>query len=73
MVSDNLKAKGLNPDYYWSIENDYSNIGNLKCGVPQGSILAPLIFLIYINDMPQSVDCDLFLYADDTCIGVQKY
>ena len=38
--------------------------------MPQGSILGPLIFLIYVNDMPQSVDCDLFLYADDTCVGV---
>ena len=35
----------------------------------QGSILGALIFLIYVNDMPQSVDCDLFLYADNTCLG----
>ena len=43
-----------------NIENDYSNPGTLNCGVPQGSILGPLIFL-------QSVNCDLHLYADDTC------
>ena len=52
-----------------NIENEYSTPGELKCGVPQGSILCPLIFLIYVNDMPQSVDCDLLLYADDTCLG----
>ena len=37
-------------------------------GIPQGSILGPLIFLLYFNDMPRAVDCDLLLYADDSCL-----
>ena len=37
-------------------------------GVPQGSILVPLIFLMYVNDMARAVDCDLLLYADDSCL-----
>ena len=45
-----------------------SSPGNLTCGVPQGSILGPLIFLLYVNDMYNSVDCDLLLYADDCCL-----
>ena len=45
--------------------------GKLLCGVPQGSILGPLFFLPYINDIPQAVECELLLYADDTCLIFQ--
>ena len=51
-----------------NVENIYSSPGDLACGVPQGSILGPLIFLLYVNDMSRSVDCELLLYADDSCL-----
>ena len=38
----------------------------------QGSILDPLLFLIYVNDMFQAADCDLFLYADNFCFMYQN-
>ena len=50
-----------------SIENKYSSILKISRGVPQGSILGPLLFLIYVNDMKQAVSSDLLLYADDSC------
>ena len=45
-----------------------SDFLSISCGVPQGSILGPLLFLVYINDMNISLNCKLSLYADDSAL-----
>ena len=49
-----------------NINNHFSDLRNNSCGVPEGSILGPLLFLLYVNDMPQTVHSGLLLYADDS-------
>ena len=49
----------------------YSCIPQIDCGVTQGSILVPFFFLPYVNDMNQALDCDFFLYTDDSSLFYQ--
>ena len=53
-----------------NVNNTSSDFQKITCGVPQGSILGPLLFLCYVNDMSMSIsgECKLMLYADDSAI-----
>ncbi len=54
---------------YTLIDNHSSSLLPITCGVPQGSVLAPFLFSIFINDLPVATQMQTTLFADDACFS----
>ena len=57
----------FNRSHYVSINGYKSGLAPINCGVPPGSVLGSLLFLLYINDLNQAIEfCKVHHFADDT-------
>ena len=65
--NDWFKSYLSNRNQYVYINGYESGLAAINCGVPQGSVLGPLLFLLYINDLNQAIKfCKVHHFADDT-------
>ena len=71
--NDWFKSYLSNRNQYVSINGFDSGLTSIDCGATQGSVLGPLLFLLYINDLNQAIKfCKVHHFADDTnllCLG----
>ena len=64
LISSFLSNRGLRVALDGKSSQEYP----VNAGIPQGSILGPALFLLYINDLPDDVICNIAIYADDTTL-----
>ncbi len=78
-TQDHIKIGLVDPEFYSgqdrqhrkqfvAVNGEKSKMCPVLSGIPQGSVLGPLLFVIFINDLPDIVASEVFLYADDTKI-----
>ena len=65
---DLLKSYLANRKQIVVVDGVKSEVKDVKAGVPQGSRLGPLLFILYIEDIKEDLECEVLIYADDTTL-----
>ena len=69
IINDWFKSYLYNRKQFVSLGSFKSDMLHVSCGVPQGSVLGPILFLLYVNDFQKSSNIlDFYLFADDSNI-----
>ena len=71
-IDKSLLVKQSAVHEYTKLYNYKSQLANVTRGVPQGSSLAPLFFLMYVNDIPLGSQFQTMLFADDTYLTMAE-
>ena len=69
-LSELLKNFLSERQQYLNFEGEISEFANVTCGIPQRSLLGPLLFLLYVNNLPTITNFDTTLFADDTYLQI---
>ena len=65
-LANGLESYLTNRKQFAEIKDAKSKTLCIECGVPQGLILGPLLYLLYVNDICFASDCNILSFADDT-------
>ena len=70
LAHDFFKSYLTDRKQYTFVNGEESEWLTVLCGVPQGSVLGPLLFLLYTNDLSYASNFSINLFADDTCLSM---
>ena len=73
LANDWFSSYLSNRTQFVEIDGQNSSRKQIMCGVPQGSILGPLLFLLYVNDIHQACESSILSFADDTTLYISDH